>query len=162
MYTAFCKTQRHPLELKNEIATTTARTHFGEFLTPTSNSNTPSGPLFKVTNTVEGSYQTKIVGSITVNGVDVKISNTTNVSTSKVSNTVEVSAGKKVGNAEAAVYVSHKQTSNGSQNSAQTDVGVKANYRYKQGNTSVTVGVKATVTLDNNDNDNDCRMYQPC
>ncbi len=125
----------------NVTNTTTIRTNFGGFMAMNSQ-NTPQGPIVKVTYTTDVSQQTKVEGSTTVRGVDLKVSNKTNISTGKVSNTTEVSAGKSLKNssetvsAGAAAYVSVKNASGSSGRTSQTDVGVKAEVSYTPTKTS--------------------------
>jgi hypothetical protein len=132
----------------NTTTTTTVNTNLREFLTPRSD-NTPSGPAVKVETKTEYSHQTKITSTAKVQSIDVKATNTTNLSATKNTFSTEVMAGKKIGSAEAGVFSSVKITNENNKNTIQTDVGIKASYTTPSvKNTSITVGVKAGLKLD--------------
>jgi len=119
----------------NVTNTTTVRTNFGGVLSMNSH-NTPEGPFIKVTNSTDVSQQTKVEGTTTIRGVDIKASNTTNISNTKVSNTTEFSTGKSISSSSGktsvggALFVSVKNSSGSSGTSSQTDVGLKASVSY--------------------------------
>jgi hypothetical protein len=98
--------------------------------------NTKNDPVIKVTNTTDASYQTKVEASGTVRGVDVKGTNTTNVSTNKVTNTTEISAGKNVSTKRGTsvgvgAFVAVKNTASNNKTTTKTTAGEKTSLSYK-------------------------------
>ena len=102
----------------NTTTTTTVNTNLREFLTPRSD-NTPSGPIVKVETKTEYNHQTKITSTAIVQSIDVKATNTTNLSATKKSFSKEVMAGKKIGSAEAGLFSSVKITNENNKNTKQ-------------------------------------------
>ncbi|SDM43734.1 RHS repeat-associated core domain-containing protein [Siphonobacter aquaeclarae] len=118
----------------NVTYTTTVSTNLAGLMKMNSE-NKPKGPLLNVTNTMVTSQQTEVEGSATIRGADVKVTNTTNISSDKVSNTTEFSVGKTITvndklSAGAAAYISQERTSSRGTLSSQTDIGLKASVTY--------------------------------
>jgi hypothetical protein len=135
----------------NVANTTTIGTGFGDMLKMNSQNKPQSGPIIKVTNTTEASYQTKVELSGNVRGADVKLTNKTNVSTKKVTTTTELSVGKTASSTSgkttvgAAAFIAVKATSSNGQNTSQTTTGVKASVSYSTGKATITNTFKVGV-----------------
>ncbi len=128
---------------KNVSNTTTIRTNLGEFYSLAIN-NKPEAPLLKVTNETEVTISNNVTSKYIVNGIDVNMKNTTSINllNNELKNTSEMTIGK-AGNG---VFISNSNTNDGTK----TDAGLKLNVKYKSGNSTVSFGMKAGMTVSDN------------